>query len=185
MVEDVKRKFEEKSKKSIEAFEDSLKKLRTGRASTSVFDNVVVDYYGSMTPINQVANITVPEARLIVIDPWEKNMISPIEKSIMKAELGLNPSNDGKVIRVSIPPLTKETRLELTKDAKQLAEQTKVVIRNLRRDSNDGLKKHIKDHTITEDQEKKGLEDIQKLTDKYIEIVTKILEKKEKEILEI
>ncbi|HBD93386.1 MAG TPA: ribosome recycling factor [Spirochaetia bacterium] len=185
MIDDVKNKFNEKALKSIDAFLDGLKKIRTGRASASVFDNVTVDYYGQQTPLNQVANITVPEARMILIQPWEKNMISPIEKSILKAELGFNPSNDGNVIRVNIAPLTKETRLELVKEAKQQAEQAKVIIRNLRRDSNELLKKLLKDHQITEDQEKKGLEDSQKLTDKYIVDITKLFEKKEKEILEI
>lgn len=185
MIDDVRKKFSEKAMKSIDVYSDGLKKIRTGRASVAVFDGLTADYYGTPTPINQVANITVPEARLIVIQPWEKNMISPIEKAILKAELGFNPSNDGNVIRISIPPLTKETRLELVKEAKQLSEQAKVNIRNLRRDSNDSLKKLLKDHQITEDQEKKGLDDIQKLTDKYIEDIAKIFENKEKEILEI
>lgn len=184
MIEEVKSKFNDKAKKAIEAFQEDLKKVRTGRASTAVFDHVLVDYYGAPTPINQVANITVPEARMILIAPWEKNMIAPVEKAILKAELGLNPSNDGNVIRISIPPLTKDTRMELAKEVKQISEQAKVVIRNLRRDSNDTLKKHLKDHQITEDQEKRGLDEVQKLTDKYIDEVVKIFEKKEKEILE-
>ncbi len=185
MIEEVKSKFNEKSKKTIEAFEDNLKKIRTGRASPAVLDNVMVDYYGTPTPISQTATVSVPEARLILVQPWEKNMISVIEKAILKAELGLNPASDGNVIRLAIPPLTKETRLELVKEAKQIGEQTKVVIRNLRRDSNEHVKKLLKDHLITEDMEKKSLDDIQKLTDKYIDDVAKILEKKEKDIIEI
>lgn len=185
MLNEIKSSFDEKSLKSLANYEDNLKKIRTGRASANVLDGIKVDYYGEETPLNQVANITIPEARLILIQPWEKTMINPIEKAILKAELGFNPSNDGIAIRIAIPPLTKETRLELVKEAKQVAEQAKVVIRNLRRDANESLKKAVKDSILTEDQEKKGLEDIQKITDKHIDTITSIFDKKEKEILEI
>ena len=184
MLDDVKNQFNDKAAKAIAAYQEELKKVRTGRASTAVFDLVLVDYYGTPTPINQVEQISVPEARLITISPWEKNMLAPIEKAILKAELGFNPNNDGSIIRITIAPLTKETRVELAKNAKQIAEQAKVAIRNLRRDANEQLKKMLKDHEIAEDQEKKGLDDVQKLTDKFIDEITKIFEKKEKEILE-
>ena len=184
MLDDVKNQFSDKAAKAIAAYQEELKKVRTGRASTAVCDKVMVDYYGTPTPINQVAQISVPEARLITISPWEKNMLAPIEKAILKAELGFNPNNDGSIIRITIAPLTQETRVELAKSAKQIAEQAKVSIRNLRRDANEQLKKLLKDHEIAEDQEKKGLDDVQKLTDKFIDEITKIFEKKEKEILE-
>lgn len=185
MIDEIKNKFNDKAKKTIASFEEALKKIRTGRASTNVFDNVMVDYYGEDTPINQVATVSVPEARMIVIQPWEKPMIAKIEKAIMKAELGFNPSNDGNVIRVNIPALTEETRLGLVKDAKALTEQSRVSVRNLRREANDAVKKALKANEITEDQEKQGLDEIQKSTDNFIKQLNTILEKKEKEILEI
>lgn len=185
MVEENKRQFDEKTKKTISNFVDQLKKVRTGRASASILDSVKVNYYGNLTPINQCASITIPEARLIVIQPWDKSIIPEIEKSIQKASLGLNPSSDGNVIRLAIPPLTEETRKEIVKDAKVMGEYARVSIRNLRRDANDHLKKALKDHDITEDEEKDGLDDIQKTTDDFIKEIDSILEKKEKEILEI
>lgn len=185
MVEDTKKKFKSKAKKSMDSYEEKLKQIRTGRASSSVFDNVMVDYYGAPTPINQVATITVPEARLIVIQPWEKSMIPIVEKAIQTAELGFNPSNDGNVIRVAVPTLTEERRKELVKDAKSIAEDAKISVRNIRRECNDILKKALKKSDITEDEEKSGLDDIQKLTDDYVEKIDKVLEEKEKEIMEI
>lgn len=185
MLNSVKDSFNDKAKKSIASFQEQLKKIRTGRASAAALDNVMVDYYGTPTPIAQTASISIPEARLILIQPWDKTSIKNIEKAIQKAELGFNPSNDGNVIRIVIPPLTEETRLELVKNAKIVGEQARISIRNLRRDSNESLKKHLKDHEITEDQEKQGLDDIQKSTDNYIKEINLILEKKEKEILEI
>lgn len=177
--------FDKKSKKTIETFVDKLKKIRTGRANASLLDGVLVDYYGSPTPISQVGSISIPEARLIVIQPWDKSIINTIEKAIQKAELGFNPSNDGNVIRIMVPALTEETRKELVKEVKNFAEQAKVGIRNLRRDANEHLKKALKDHEITEDEERKALDDIQKSTDNYIKEIDTILEKKEKEIMEI
>ncbi|OHD11765.1 MAG: ribosome recycling factor [Spirochaetes bacterium GWD1_27_9] len=185
MIEEIKKSFQEKAKKSIVAFGDQLKKVRTGRATANLLDPVIVDYYGTATPLAQVASISVPEARLIVIQPWDKGMVRNIEKAIQKAELGFNPASDGNVIRVSIPALTQETRLEIVKDAKNIAEQARISIRNLRRDSNDFTKKALKDHKITEDQEKQCLDDVQKLTDNFIKEINTIFEKKEKEILEI
>lgn len=170
--------------KTIAALKDEFKALRTGRASASIFDRVRVDYYGTPTPLNQVSTISVPEARSIVIQPFDKSLISEIEKAILKSELGLNPSNDGKVIRISIPPLTAERRKELVKQAKSIAENSRVAIRNIRRDGNDELKKQQKDGTITEDDLKTGETDLQKSTDKYIQDINKILEDKEKEIME-
>ena len=170
--------------KTIAALKDEFKALRTGRASASIFDRVRVDYYGTPTPLNQVSTISVPEARSIVIQPFDKSLISEIEKAILKSELGLNPSNDGKVIRISIPPLTAERRKELVKQAKSIAENSRVAIRNIRRDGNDELKKQQKDGTITEDDLKTGEADLQKSTDKYIQDISKILEEKEKEIME-
>ena len=170
--------------KTIAALKDEFKALRTGRASASIFDRVRVDYYGTPTPLNQVSTISVPEARSIVIQPFDKSLISEIEKAILKSELGLNPSNDGKVIRISIPLLTAERRKELVKQAKSIAENSRVAIRNIRRDGNDELKKQQKDGTITEDDLKTGETDLQKSTDKYIQDINKILEEKEKEIME-
>ena len=170
--------------KTIAALKDEFKALRTGRASASIFDRVKVDYYGTPTPLNQVSTISVPEARSIVIQPFDKSLIGEIEKAIQKSELGLNPSNDGKVIRISIPPLTAERRKELVKQAKATAENSRVAIRNIRRDGNDDLKKQQKYGTITEDDLKTGEAYLQKSTDKYIQDINKILEEKEKEIME-
>jgi len=176
---------EEKMKKTLANLKDGFASLRTGRASAALFDKLRVDYYGEKSPLNQVANISVPEARLIVIQPWDKNLIGEIEKAIRSSELSLNPSNDGKVIRISVPPLTEERRKELVKLAKNQAEQSRVAVRNIRRDGNDELKKMLKDASITEDDESKGIADLQKLTDSYIEKVNQVLEEKEKEIMEV
>jgi len=185
MIKENKEKFESRSKKSIDTFIDSLKKIRTGRANTSILDNIKVDYYGTPTPISQVASINIPEARMIVIQPWDKSMIKAIEKAIQQAELGFNPSNDGNVIRIIVPALTEETRKDIVKDVKNIAEQAKISIRNLRRDANDNLKKALKNHEITEDEERKALDEIQKSTDDYIKEIDDLLHKKEKEIMEI
>lgn len=170
--------------KTIAALKEEYKTLRTGRASASIFDRVRVDYYGTPTPLNQVSTISVPEARSIVIQPFDKSLIGEIEKAIQKSELGLNPSNDGKVIRISIPPLTAERRKELVKQAKATAENSRVAIRNIRRDGNDDLKKQQKEGLLTEDSLKTAETDLQKATDKYIQEINKILEDKEKEIME-
>ncbi|MDR2509951.1 MAG: ribosome recycling factor [Spirochaetaceae bacterium] len=175
---------EERMKKTITSLKDSFAGLRTGRAQASLFDKIKVSAYGTPTPLNQTANISVPEARLIVIQPWDKSLIGEIEKAIRSSELSLNPSNDGKVIRISIPPLTGERRKELVKQAKAQAEQSRVSIRNIRRDGNEELKKRLKDGSITEDDENKGSAELQKKTDSYIEQIQKILDEKEKEITE-
>lgn len=174
----------ERMKKSISALRDEFNTLRTGRASASLFDKVRVDYYGDKSPLSQVATISIPEARLVVIQPWDKALIGEIEKGIQKSELGLNPSNDGKVIRIQIPPLTEDRRKELVKTAKGYAEQSRVAIRNIRRDGNDELKKLQKDGLMTEDELKIAEDELQKSTDKFIQEINKILEDKEKEILE-
>jgi len=176
---------EERMKKSVASLKEGFAALRTGRASASLFDRIKVDAYGEKSPVNQVANISIPEARLIVIQPWDKNLITEIEKAIRSSELSLNPSNDGKVIRISIPPLTEERRKELVKLAKSQAEQSRVSIRNIRRDGNEELKKLLKDSKITEDDESKTAAELQKLTDSYIDQVNKTLEEKEKEIMEV
>jgi ribosome recycling factor len=175
---------EEKMKKTTASLKDGFASLRTGRASAALFDKIRVDCYGDKSPLNQVENIAIPEARLIVIQPWDKNLIGEIEKAIRSSELSLNPSNDGKVIRIAVPPLTEQRRKELVKLAKNQAEQSRVAIRNIRRDGNEDLKKMLKDSSITEDDESKGSVDLQKLTDSYISKVNQILEEKEKEIME-
>ena len=185
MVEEVKKRSEEKMKKAIAALHQEFNTLRTGRASASLFDAIKVDYYGQKTPLNQVATISVPEARLVVIQPWDKSVLSEIEKAIQKSELSINPNNDGKVVRISIPPLTEERRKELVKLAKAKAEQSRVTVRNVRRDANEEYKDLQKDSKISEDEAKRGVDEIQKLTDKYIEEINHVLESKEKEILEV
>ncbi len=175
---------EDKMKKTIAALKDGYAALRTGRASAALFDKIRVDAYGDKQPVNQVANIAVPEARLVVITPWDKALIGEIEKAIRTSELSLNPSNDGKVIRIAIPPLTDERRKELAKVAKNHAEQSRVAVRNIRRDGNDDLKKQQKASELTEDEEKKAIEELQKLTDNYIKEIDKVFSDKEKEILE-
>jgi ribosome recycling factor len=176
---------EERMKKSVASLHDELGSLRTGRASASVFEKIRVEYYGNPTPLNQVATVSVPESRLVVIQPWDKSVLSEIEKAIQSSELSLNPSNDGKVIRINIPPLTEERRKELVKVAKNVAEQSRVAIRNIRRDANDELKKAQKSADISEDDEKRGIDRVQKLTDSYIEKINETIEAKEAEILEI
>jgi len=174
----------ERMKKSITSLKDELNTIRTGRASASLFDKIRVDYYGDKSPLSQVATISIPEARLVVIQPWDKSLIGEIEKAIQKSELSLNPSNDGKVIRIAIPPLTEERRKELVKQAKNIAEQSRVAIRNIRRDGNEEVKKLQKDGLMTEDELKATEDELQKTTDKYILEINKILEEKDKEIME-
>jgi ribosome recycling factor len=175
---------EERMKKTIASLKEGYASLRTGRASASLFDKIRVDYYGEKTPLSQAANISIPEARLIVIQPWDKALIGEIEKAIRSSELSLNPSNDGKVVRIAIPPLTEERRKELVKVAQSQAEQSRVAVRNIRRDGNDELKKLLKDKELTEDEERKHSEELQKLTDSYIKQVDQVLGEKESEIKE-
>lgn len=177
--------FDAKSKmeKTLEALKNDMNTIRTGRANAAMFDKVRVDYYGQKSPLNQVAQISIPEARTVVISPFDKSLITDIEKAILVADLGLNPSNDGKVIRISIPALTAERRKELVKQAKSMAENFKTTIRNIRRDGNDDLKKQQKAGEITEDQLKKETDELQKLTDKFISKIQAVCDQKEKEIL--
>jgi ribosome recycling factor len=184
-MQDIISSNEDRMKKTIVSLKEGFGALRTGRASASLFDKIRVDAYGEKTSLNQVANISIPEARLIVVQPWDKALITEIEKAIRSSELSLNPSNDGKVIRISIPPLTEERRKELVKVAKTHAEQSRVAIRNIRSDGNDELKKLLKDSKITEDDNSKGEAELQKLTDSYISQVNQVLEEKEKEIMEV
>lgn len=183
-MSDIEKQTEQRMKKSIKALEEEFQTIRTGRASSAVFEKIKVEYYGNPTPLNQVATISIPEARLVVIQPWDKSIISEIEKAIQKSELSLNPMNDGKVIRINIPPLTEERRKEFVKVAKNAAEQARVAIRNIRRDANDELKKSQKASDISEDDEKRLEDAVQKLTDKSVEEINTLLEEKEKEILE-
>ena len=176
---------EERMKKTVANLKEGYAALRTGRALAALFDKIKVDYYGEKTPLNQTANISTPEARLIVIQPWDKSLIGEIEKAILSSELSLNPSNDGKVIRIAIPPLTEERRKELVKQAKAQAEQSRVAVRNIRRDGNEDLKKSLKDKELTEDEESKNSEELQKLTDSYIKQIETVLEEKEAEIMEV
>ena len=177
--------FEQKMQKSIDSFTAELNTLRTGRANPSVLDKITVDYYGTPTPINQIGNITVPEARVIQITPWEVSLLKEIEKSLLASDLGITPNSDGKVIRLSFPQPTEESRKALTKDVKKKGEDAKVAVRNIRRDAIDAFKKQEKAKEITQD-DVKGLEDqAQKLTDKFIANIDKIVDEKNKEVLSI
>ncbi len=184
-MEKTKKAAEEKMKRARKALVDEFKTVRTGRASNALFEKIKVDYYDQKVPLNQVATISVPEARLVIIQPWDRSVLNEIEKAIMKSELSVNPNNDGKVIRINIPPLTEDRRKELVKVAKNMAEKTRVSIRNIRREANEEFKKMQKESQISKDESKRAIEDIQKLTDKYIEEINSIFEAKEKEILEI
>jgi ribosome recycling factor len=176
---------EERMKKAIENLSREFAKVRTGQANPAMLDSVMVDYYGTPTPINQVAAISVPDARTLGVMPWEKNMVGPVDKAIRASGLGLNPSTEGSMIRVILPPLTEERRKDLAKVCKSLAEDARVAIRNIRRDENDTVKKTVKEQSLSQDQEKKLLENMQKLTDKYIVEVDKVFAAKEKEILTV
>lgn len=176
---------EDRMNKSLNALNNEYLALRTGRASAAIFDKVRVDYYGQETPLNQVASVSVPEARLVVIQPWDKSLLPLIEKAIQKADLGLNPSNDGKLLRINFPPLTGDRRKELAKQSKASAETARVAIRNVRRDGMEDIKKLQKDGKISEDEQKDGEDKLQKLTDSYIAKVNAAADEKEKEILEV
>ena len=177
--------YEEKMKKSIDSVSADFASVRAGRANASVLDRIMVDYYGTPTPLPQIGNINVPEARMIVIKPWEKKMISAIEKAIQKSDLGLNPTNDGEVVRLVFPDLNEERRKELTKMARKSAEGAKVAVRSIRRDAVEQIKKLKKDSLITEDEQRKAEDDAQKITDKAIKDIDGICAAKEKEIMEV
>lgn len=176
---------EDRMKKAVQNLTKELSTLRAGRANPSLLEKIQIDYYGAPTPLNQLASISVPEARLLVVQPYDKSVIDEIEKAILKSDLGLTPSNDGDVIRISIPPLTEERRAELVKLVKKYAEENKVAVRNIRRDVNDDLKKSEKNGEITEDELRRLTDEVQKLTDKYIAQIDKIVDEKEKEIMEV
>ncbi len=184
-MEEVKKNLEEKSKKSISVLKEDLNTVRAGRANPSLLDKVMVDYYGSPTPLKNLANIAVPDPRTLLITPFDPKSISEIEKGINVANIGINPSNDGKCVRLVIPQVTEERRKEITKTVKKMGEDSKIAIRNIRRDANDELKKREKAHEITEDELKKALEDVQKATDKTIKEIDEIVAAKEKEIMEV
>lgn len=176
---------EERMEKAVASLDRDFAKLRTGRASTALVDGIKADYYGTPTPISQMASVAVPDSRTLTIQPWDKGGMAPIEKAILKSDLGLTPINDGKIIRITVPPLTEERRRELVKIARKYGEEAKVAVRNVRRDANDALKKSEKDKEITEDTLKRGTEDVQKLTDRYIGVIDSHCQAKEKEIMEI
>ena len=185
MINDVKKSAEQRMQKSLETFKTDLSKVRTGRAHTGLLDHVMVDYYGSDVPVNQVANVTLIDARTIGVQPWEKKMIAVIEKAIRESDLGLNPATQGDVIRVPTPPLTEERRKEMVKLVKGEGEDAKVAVRNIRRDANEGLKKLLKDKAVSEDDERRAQDDVQKLTDKFVAEIDKLMAEKEKEILTV
>ncbi len=185
MDEKVVKEGEAKMEKTLSSLKADLNKVRTGRASLALFDDIRVDYYGTPTPLNQMATLAVPEARLITIQPWDTSVIGDIEKAILKSELGVTPANDGKIIRITIPRLTEERRKELVKVVKKMAEGAKVSVRNIRREANDQLKVLEKDKKISQDQLHQWMEKVQTSTDKYIKKVDEVLAAKEKEILEI
>ena len=185
MVDEVLNTAKEKMKKTCQVYERDMQSIRAGRANPQLLDRIMVDYYGSATPIGQVGNISVPEARLMVISPWEPKMITPIEKAIQTSDLGLNPTNDGKVIRLVFPELNEERRKDLTKQASKAAEEAKVAVRSIRRDAMEQIKKLKKNSEITEDDQRDAEEDLQKITDRAIKDVDAILAAKEKEIMEV
>lgn len=183
MIDEITADAEERMQKTLASLEDAFKRIRTGRAHPSLLDSVQVSYYGSDTPLNQLANVTVEEGRSLVISPWEKPLIGEIEKAILKSDLGLNPSNNGDTIRVPMPPLTEETRREFTKQAKQEAENARVAIRNIRRDANSDFKDLEKEKEISEDDQRRAEDNVQKLTDKYIAEVESAYQTKEEDLL--
>lgn len=177
--------IKEKMEKTLDVFEGNLAEIRAGRANPAVLNKIKIDYYGVPTPISQVAGISVPEARLIVIQPWDLSVLKEIEKEILKSDIGINPNNDGKVIRLNFPELNEERRKEIVKSIKKIAEDSKVAIRSIRRDGIEDFKKKEKDSEITEDELKMAEDEIQKLTDKYVEEIDKMLANKEKEVMSV
>lgn len=185
MIKDIQDDAESRMKKSIAAYKDELSKIRTGRAHTSLLEHVMVSYYGNDVPISQVANVAVADARTLTVTPWEKTMVGPVEKAILTSDLGLNPATSGTVIRVPLPPLTEERRKDLTKIVRQEAEKARVAVRNIRRDANNDLKQLEKDKEISSDDERRGHDTIQKVTDKYVAEIDAITETKEKDLMSI
>ena len=184
-ISEIQSTSETKMKKSIDVLRLDYSTIRAGRATPALLDKIMVDYYGTPTPVNQVANLSVPEPRMLIIQPWEKDMIKEIEKAITKSDLGINPNSDGTSIRLAIPQLTEERRQEIVKTVKKKCEDSKVALRNIRRDANEMIKKEEKDKTISEDDAKKAQDSMQKLTDKYIKAADEAALQKEKEIMEV
>jgi ribosome recycling factor len=184
MIESIYQETTQNMEKSIDSLKNEFKKIRTGRASLSILDGIRVEYYGTTTPLNQMASLSIPESRLISIQPWDVSIIKDIEKAILKSDLGLTPSNDGKLIRISIPPLTEERRKELVKVIQKKSEEHRVAVRNIRRDSNELLKGLKKDGEISEDDAFRAQDQVQKITDKHIKLIDDVCKEKEKEILE-
>ena len=184
MIESIYQETRDNMGKSIDALKNEFNRVRTGRASLTILDGIRVDYYGTLTPLNQMATLAVPESRLITIQPWDVSVIKEVEKAILKSDLGLTPSNDGKIIRISIPPLTEERRKELVKVINKISEDHKIAVRNIRRDSNELLKGLKKDGDISEDDAFKAQDQVQKITDEYIKLIDDVNKDKEKEILE-
>src|SRR5215472_219199 len=182
-IKEVEAHAKSRMEKSVTDLQHEMSSIRTGRASVSILDNIRIDYYGTPTPLNQVANLHVPEPSLITVQPWDASQIGPIEKAIRSSDLGLNPANDGKLIRIPIPPLTEERRKDLVKRLHQMAEHHRVAIRNIRRDANEHVKKLLKDKKVTEDDEKRALDELQKMTDAHTEKLDSAARTKEKELM--
>ena len=185
MIADLKKSAEQKMQKTVDALKHDYQKVRTGRAHTGLLDHIQVDYYGSMMPINQVANVTLADARTIAVQPWEKKMVQVVEKAIRDSDLGLNPATSGDLIRVPMPALTEDRRKELIKVVRHEAENARIAVRNIRRDTNEHLKKLLKDHEVSEDDERHAQVDVQKLTDRYITEIDKVLQGKEADLLAV
>jgi ribosome recycling factor len=181
----IKSDAESRMKAAVEDARRKLSTLRTGRASVSLLDNITVEYYGTPTPLNQVAAISAPEPQMITVQPWDTSVINSIEKAIRSSDLGLNPSNDGKLVRIPIPPLNEERRRQMTKVVHEVAEEHRTAVRNVRRDANDKLKKLLKDRTISEDEERGALAEVQKITDGYVGRIDELMKKKEEEIMTV
>ena len=185
MIADVKKNTEQKMTKSLDTLKADFGKVRTGRAHTGILDHVMVDYYGNPTPINQIANLTLVDARTIGVQPWEKNMVAAVEKAIRDSDLGLNPATQGEMIRVPMPMLTEERRRDLIKVVKAEAENAKVAVRNVRRDANENLKKLLKDKTVSEDDERRAQDEVQKLTDRFVAEIDRALQVKEADLMAV
>lgn len=185
MIHEIVQEAEEKMTKTVDVLKKDLASLRAGRATPALLDKIQVDYYGALTPVNQMANVNVPEARLLLIQPWDKSTIPAIEKAILKSDLGLTPSNDGNVIRIGVPQLTEERRKELVKVVKKKSEEARVAVRNVRRDTNDMIKELEKEREVSEDDSKRALDEVQKITDKFVKKIDDVMNGKEKEIMEV
>ncbi len=185
MMDDVLNQTKEKMEKAVKNFEDELKTIRTGKASVHMLDGIMVNYYGSPTPINQVATISTPDPTLIVIQPWDATVIPEIEKAILSSDIGITPSNDGKVVRLPVPPLTEERRKQLVKNVNQMTEEKRIAIRHIRHEAREKIQKMQKNKEISEDDEKRGLDKVQKLTDEYIKKVDEMAKEKEKELMKV